>query len=238
MEMSKSDSMLVVDDSPETILIMKTILTQAGYKVHAATKGQEALNFLYVNKSIRLVFLDIMLPDMSGFDIMKEISKIEHKDNIKVCFLSGKNTKEDVAKAISLGGNDYVVKPVDKELVLDKVSTLFGEAPLAKYAKLTVTYAGHFEAEKVKPDILIMEISEEGMVFRSSAQLAENEAFQITSSPLKDLLGVSDTFMVRVLECHKQKPGTYICNCTWVGLKESEATIIRSVVIRAAQAAS
>ncbi|MDB2447386.1 response regulator transcription factor [bacterium] len=236
--MDKQHRILVVDDAPETTLMMKTILTQAGYKVLTASKGQEALNFLYVNKNIRLVFLDIMLPDMSGYDIMKEISKLEHKSLVKVCFLSGKNKKEDVALAISLGGNDYIVKPVDKELVLDKVRTLFGEAPLAQFANLKVTYSAEFEDEKIKPDILIMEISEEGLLLRSSARLAENEGFEITSAPLKDALGLSDRFMIRVTECQKQKLGQYICKTVWIGLKENEATAIRSIVIRAAQAAS
>lgn len=234
-KMSEDGKILIVDDSPETLLIIKTILMNEGYQVLTAAKGQEALNYLYVNKKIKLVFLDIMLPDMSGFDIMKEISKLEHRELLKVCFLSGKNTKEDVATAIQLGGNDYVVKPVDKELLLDKVRSLFGEATLAKYAALKVTYAAEFENEKIKPDLLIMEISEDGMLIRSSAKLAENEVFEITSGPLKDTLGVSDRFMVRVMECVKQKQGQYLCKTTWVGLKESEATAIRSVVIRSAR---
>lgn len=115
---------LVVDDEPDTVELMKSILTSSGYDVETAHNGKECLDKIN-DKKIDLVLLDIMMPDMSGWDVFGKIRK--KKKNVKVAFVSIIEVSPERKKAlIKQGLSDYIMKPFTKDILIKKVTEAIG----------------------------------------------------------------------------------------------------------------
>lgn len=106
---------LVVEDQEEIRSIIEKYLYKEGYDIHIAKDGFEALN-RFNNSTIHLILLDIMMPGIDGFEVLKEIRKISE---IPVIMLTAKQEEIDRVKGFNIGVDDYVVKPFSvKELML------------------------------------------------------------------------------------------------------------------------
>ena len=99
---------LVVDDVITNLTLVLRILQKAGYEAQGIGTGAEAIEHMNNNKNLKLVILDLGLPDLSGFDVMKQTQAIKKQRGYKICILSAKGRKEDVATAIELGADDYI----------------------------------------------------------------------------------------------------------------------------------
>lgn len=110
---------LVVDDDPYILMSLEFLMKKNGYEVIVARNGEEALEIL--SKSTPdIVLLDIMMPDVNGYDICKHIKSTEKLKNIKVIFMSAKTKESDIKKGYELGAALYVKKPFStRELVKD-----------------------------------------------------------------------------------------------------------------------
>lgn len=105
---------LIVDDNEEIISFIKPALEGEGFKVEFALTGYEALE--KIEKDLNIILLDVMLPDINGFDICK---KVRQKTNCPIIFLTARGLEEERIKGFLVGGDDYIVKPFSlKELIL------------------------------------------------------------------------------------------------------------------------
>jgi len=100
-------NILIVEDSQEIIDLIKIYLEQEEYFIYAARDGRIAVN-LFEQEEIHLVILDIMLPELNGYEVIKRIRKIS---NVPVIILSAKNQDTDKILGLNLGADDYVAKP-------------------------------------------------------------------------------------------------------------------------------
>ena len=117
--MSNSNKrILIVEDDPNFGKILKEYLTLNDYDIVLAKNGIEG--FEKFNKSdFDLCILDIMMPYKDGFTLAKEIR--EKNDEVPIFFLTAKHLKEDVLKGFKIGGDDYMTKPFDSEVLLAKI---------------------------------------------------------------------------------------------------------------------
>ena len=114
---------LIVDDKPENIFSLKTILELNSFPTDAALSGEEALKKILRN-SYALIILDVQMPGMDGFEVAEAISGYSKAKDIPIIFLSAVSTdKKFIAKGYSSGGIDYVTKPIDPDVLLLKVKT-------------------------------------------------------------------------------------------------------------------
>ena len=121
--MSTSDSkILIVDDIPENIQVLRETLENVGHNVSAASSGESALNVLK-RVSIDLVLLDIMMPGLSGFDTCSLIKNNPTTKNIPIIFITAKASPEDISKAFKIGAVDYIIKPFNNDEVIARVHT-------------------------------------------------------------------------------------------------------------------
>ena len=112
-------NILVVDDEPDTLGLIELTLQTAGYSVQTAVSGEQALRRLRED-SFDLILLDIMMPDVSGFDVVRRARKqAEHVP--PVVFLSARTRKEDRQQGASLGAAGYLVKPTTRGDLLDTI---------------------------------------------------------------------------------------------------------------------
>jgi len=113
-------TILVVDDLPANRDLMVRRLERSGFNVLAAASGPEALE-LVRRGSIDLVLLDIMMPGMTGIDVLRTLRATRSTASLPVVMVTAKTDSEDVVEALSLGANDYVTKPVDYPVALARI---------------------------------------------------------------------------------------------------------------------
>ena len=112
------ERVLVVDDEPDIVALVVYHLAKAGYRVFSAAAGPEALTIAR-REHPSLIVLDLMLPGMSGFEVMEELQHDDHTRGIAVMMLTARKEEVDRIRGLSLGADDYLTKPFSpQELVL------------------------------------------------------------------------------------------------------------------------
>ena len=115
-------TILVVDDLPANRDLMVRRLERSGFAVLAAASGPEAIE-LVRHGNVHLVLLDIMMPGMTGIDVLRTLRMTYSSAALPVVMVTAKTDSEDVVEALSLGANDYVTKPVDYPVALARIQT-------------------------------------------------------------------------------------------------------------------
>ena len=111
--MSRSQ-LLVVEDDQDTLQRLQDYFEWLGYKVLTTTQGREALDICRT-KLPSAVILDIMLPDMNGYDVCRALRSNSRTSYVPIVFLSHRNRRNDIVVAFEVGADDYVIKPYDRE---------------------------------------------------------------------------------------------------------------------------
>lgn len=115
---------IVVDDSRSMRAIISKQLRNLGFDVQEAQSGQEALARLHENEKTDLVLLDWNMPDMDGFEVLSLIrSEPAHKD-VRVMMVTTESEMSQVAVALEAGANEYLMKPFDREALVEKLILL------------------------------------------------------------------------------------------------------------------
>ncbi|SRR6056297_6467 len=113
---------LLVDDSINNLQLLGNLLKNEDYQIALAKNGKEALNI--VNEVVpELILLDIMMPEMDGYTVCRELKKNPYTKDIPIIFLTAKTTKEDIVKGFNTGGVDYITKPFNREELLARIKT-------------------------------------------------------------------------------------------------------------------
>lgn len=115
-------TVLVVDDAPENIEILRTIL-QPQYKVKAARTGERALKIARSTPQPDMILLDVIMPDMDGYEVCHKLKLDPATAEIPVVFVTAKNTDDDETKGLKVGAVDYITKPVRPAIVKARVNT-------------------------------------------------------------------------------------------------------------------
>jgi adenylate cyclase len=113
-------SILIVDDSQNNLSLLDRILSKKGYKVRAASSGKFALEAVELSQP-DLILLDIMMPDMDGYEVCSRLKAEERTRDIPIIFLSALVEVADKVKSFSLGGVDYITKPFEPTEVVARV---------------------------------------------------------------------------------------------------------------------
>lgn len=112
---------LVVEDSESTAHLLKFLLERAGYGVLTATNGRDAQEVLTNVPPVDLILLDLMLPYVSGYQIILDSRENPEWRHVPIVVLSGRSLEMDVVRALDMGANDYVTKPFRPEELLARI---------------------------------------------------------------------------------------------------------------------
>jgi len=124
--MEKNKTVMVVDDNPDIVTIVKTILEGKGYGVQSAYSGQEVFNLLSEKKP-DLIVLDIMMPQMDGLEVLTRLKADTVTAAIPVILLTAKVQYEDVLGGYKMGADYYITKPFTSTQLLNGINLLLGE---------------------------------------------------------------------------------------------------------------
>lgn len=120
--MENKGTILVVDDEPANIFLLEGLLSELGYQVQTAMNGPEALQWL--EKQLPdAILLDVMMPGMSGIDVLEALQQKEETREIPVLMVTAKTGPEDVEEALKKGAQDYIKKPVNETELLARLKT-------------------------------------------------------------------------------------------------------------------
>ena len=118
------NKVLIIDDDMEFIQLIAEILDSKGYKVGFSLSAEDALKVLDA-VDYDLIILDLNMPRINGFDVIEELKSNKRHKLIPILMSTADARKKSVLKAIQLGADDYIIKPVDEELFLEKIGFLF-----------------------------------------------------------------------------------------------------------------
>lgn len=122
--MSQIPKILVVDDDPDIVEILRYNLSLAGYDVKAASNGKEAIKKAKIFIP-EIILLDVMMPEMDGIEACSLIREIPSLNNTRIIFLSARNEDYTQISAFDAGADDYISKPVKPKILLKKISSIF-----------------------------------------------------------------------------------------------------------------
>jgi DNA-binding response OmpR family regulator len=114
---------LIVDDEPNIVMSLEYTFKKKGFEVFIARDGSEALEILK-NNIPDIVLLDIMMPNVDGFQTLKQIRNTQSLEATKVVFLTAKNKASDIEKGLNLGADKYLLKPFSVKKIVSEILEL------------------------------------------------------------------------------------------------------------------
>ena len=121
MDNDKKKKVLIIDDEKMNIMALAHFLNNQ-YEVLVATNGQEGLKVAETHLP-DIILLDVIMPGLTGFDVIERLKKIEAAKNIPVIFVSGLANESNIEKGLRLGAMDYISKPFEKAIVEKRIHT-------------------------------------------------------------------------------------------------------------------
>lgn len=167
VEQSNKPTILVVDDTPDNITLLTALLSDQ-YRNKVATNGQRALKIAFAEPHPDLILLDIMMPDMDGYEVCRQLKANPATASIPVIFLTAKIQDEDEARGFELGAVDYITKPINPPILMARVQTHIA----LQHARSSLERQNEILDQQVKQRTLQLENLQDALII-SMASLAE-----------------------------------------------------------------
>lgn len=199
---NRKHTVLVVDDAPENIDQLCDLLEQE-YVVKIATQGKRALQIVMSDQPPDLILLDVLMPGISGFEVCRQIKNNPARRNIPILFVTSLEQGDDEAMGLSLGAEDYIVKPFRPPIVMARVRThlaLFNQKQELERKVLERTAELRRNEARLELAASVFTHAKEGIfiIDRDSRLLEVNEAFSsITGYSRDEALGQNQRALVQ-----------------------------------------
>ena len=150
MEINPSEyKILIVDDVMSNVLLLKVLLTNEKFAIATASNGRQALE--QVDKeNPDLVLLDVMMPDMSGFEVAQHLKANPKTADIPIIFLTAKTLKEDILEGFKIGADDYITKPFSMEELTFRIEAILRRVRGKKNKESNIYKIGMFTFDTQK----------------------------------------------------------------------------------------
>lgn len=217
-------NILLIDDNPIDLKVASLAIEKHGYTCHGYTDFQKGLEWAK-SQDPQMIFLDLQMPNISGYDLIQKFRQSTETAFIPIVIISGKNQLEDIKKAVALGANDYIVKPLDPLIIQEKLQKIdlhnqqtdFHQIDLPTHLIKTAFFAHPLQ---------ITAVSEFGVKVTSDAALLPGETVQILE--LNPEIFGSDRLFLRCLSCDRLNiNGKYAMQMTYIGVTETQRQHIR-----------
>ena len=117
--MTHADTILIIDDDPRNIFALTAVLKSRGFTVLSAGNALEGLSLLEQNQGIKVVMMDIMMPEMDGYEAISAIRRNDKLHNLKLIAVTAQAMVGDREKCLAAGADAYVSKPVDIDRLIE-----------------------------------------------------------------------------------------------------------------------
>lgn len=216
---------LIVDDQKSALLTLEGVLSRDKHAVVACTNPTDAMDKLN-SEAFDLLITDAIMPGSNtGYALIRTLRLHPKLAGLPIILVTGKREKADVERGLDAGADDYVVKPVDPEILLAKVNSLLERSnpEAAKFAEAAVQAKASWEVQTE-----ITAVSEIGVTLKSATRAAPGDKVRL-NSPLLNEIGLPNPY-VRIASC-EPVPGhgeaAYRVQAHFIGLSEKELQPLR-----------
>ena len=116
-------NIFIVDDSPTEIHVLKTMLEKNGHSVESADNAEAGIAAI-TEKKPALVLMDVVMPGMNGFQATRALTKAPETENIPIIIVTTKDQETDKMWGLRQGAKDYITKPVDEAILIEKINSI------------------------------------------------------------------------------------------------------------------
>jgi len=227
----KEKKVLIVEDTPHLQIFVKKIFERNGFSVLEAANGLEALRALQMNEDIELVLLDIMMPKMDGLEFLNRISDYKSEKGFRICAMTAKETPREIKEILRHGADDYIVKPIDDMILIDKAKILLKQKDVNEFCNVKCDYSGFVDTPDGMINVVIETLSENCLSFTSPVMIPENARVFMYSEKIQEVLSSKLPFILRIYQAEK-KGSEFLIRGTFVALKDEEYKRLRSITTR------
>jgi DNA-binding response OmpR family regulator len=146
-----TEKILVIDDEDLTVQLISALLERRGYEVIKAYRAEDGLRKAYRNHP-DLILLDIMMPDMDGWEVCRRLRELS---DVPIIFLTARDDVRDVVKGLEMGADDYVVKPYDNNELVARVKAHLRRAPKPSVSEELVFDGGNFRINFISREVRV-----------------------------------------------------------------------------------
>ncbi|MBC7754862.1 MAG: response regulator [Moraxellaceae bacterium] len=215
---------LIVDDLKSILMTLEAILQKEGYYVSACTNSIDALDRFTIEHFDLMITDAIMPAGANGYTLISTIRSGTRNRDIPIIMLTGKREKADIERALNVGANDYIVKPIDPDLLVAKVKSILHQTESTQSSFATAAVSAHATVA-LKTDIT--SISENEIKFTTNYQLTPGQMYRFSSDFFKNF--EIESVNARITGCHKDDRATngFHVAAQFIGLTDSESSKIR-----------
>src|SRR3972149_2489957 len=192
------DYILAVDDNPKNIQVLGNLIKNENYKVEFALNGKSALEWLQ-RREFDLVLLDVMMPEIDGFEVCRRIKQDPVLRHIPIIFITARDDEESIVSGFKSGAVDYITKPFKRNELLSRVSTHLElkkarEEIALKNKSITssINYARRIQQSILPSDEMIKKILPESFVLYRPKEIIGGDFFWIHNIGDKIIVAVAD----------------------------------------------
>lgn len=216
---------LVVDDDPDILKLTEEILASVGHNVVVAEDAMRALEWLN-QVSFDLLISDANMPMYSGFDLIQTIRNNSKFSEMSIAMLTGLRERTDIERAVKVGVDDYIVKPIDPMLFLQKIGALFARKTPTQHPEILLGASKEAEGILHQP-IVVESISELGIRILTGESQPTGQRVDIDAAIFK-ALGIDTVPPLKVLRSEKDpSTGMYRTQLIFLGAREAVLQKIR-----------
>lgn len=217
---------LLVDDDKDIRNLGTALLSEAGHETFTVDGAVPAIEFLKLH-TVDILITDANMPQHSGFELVQTLRNEPRWTDLTIAMLTGRRERKDIQRAMGLGVHDYIVKPIDPMLFLQKVTDLLSKRPAKEHPEIKFASIKLASKARAVTDIELVSISEVGIVFHSPHHYTEGARVELDTE-LFDKIGIKVPFF-RV-QSSVQKNGSWETRVVFVGVDERILTKVRAWV--------
>jgi len=146
-----AEKILVIDDEETTVELLRLLLERRGFEVIKAYSAEEGLRKAYRHQP-DLVLLDIMMPDMDGWEVCKRLREMS---DVPIIFLTARSEGRDVVRGLEMGADDYVIKPYDNDELIARVRAHLRRSPKPNMSEELVFNGGEFRINFMNREVRV-----------------------------------------------------------------------------------
>jgi DNA-binding response OmpR family regulator len=222
---------LIVDDDPDVLRVVEKVLQVSQHEVYTASDALRAMDLLNASK-YDLMISDANMPQFSGFELVRTIKNNKKFENMSIAMLTGLREKKDLEKAIRAGVDDYIVKPIDPLVLLEKVDALFKKKPPMERLQFDLQPGTSYSIGDLATAVQILQLNELGLVLRGKVEVHEGTMVKVGTELFRKLEMKSAPPM-KVISCRKIAEGENEIRVAFIGMTEAFHQKVRAWIEQA-----
>ncbi|MEI6207907.1 MAG: ATP-binding protein [Desulfuromonadales bacterium] len=211
---SERATILVVDDLSDNLVLMSNLL-KINYRVKIANSGGKALKIAASDSPPDLILLDIMMPDMDGYEVCRQLKRAPATTNIPVIFLTARSEMEDEQKGLELGAVDYITKPISPSIVLARVKNHLALKAVADFLRDKNNFLEREVARRTDEVMAIRELAVKNRQLEEASRIKSEFLANMSHelrTPLNSVIGFSEVLQDQMYGPINKKQREYVNN--------------------------